>query len=86
MNDKTEMPRKLKSFIFRELVFIENPDEFSETDSLLDAGLDSMGIMRLVMFIEDEFGVTLPDEELVPENVETLASLEGWIERHQQAN
>lgn len=76
------MLQKLKTFIFKELVFIDNADEFTETDDLLEAGLDSMGIMRLVLFIEDEFGVTLPDDELVPDNLRTLKSLEDWINRH----
>lgn len=78
------MLEKLKSFIFQELVFIENPAEFSSTDSLLEAGLDSMGIMRLVLFIEEEFGVALPDNELAPENMETLQRLADWIKRHKQ--
>lgn len=80
------MMQKLKSFIFQELVFIENPETFAPTDSLLEAGLDSMGIMRLVLFIEEEFGVTLPDNELAPENMETLQLLEAWINRRRQAN
>ena len=80
------MLQKLKSFIFQELVFIENPDDFTSNDSLLEAGLDSMGIMRLVLFIEEEYGVILPDNELSPENMETLQRLEDWIKRHQHAN
>jgi acyl carrier protein len=76
------MLQKLKAFIFKELVFVDSADAFTETDDLLEAGLDSMGIMRLVIFIEDEFGVTLPDDELVPDNLRTLKSLEGWINRH----
>jgi D-alanine--poly(phosphoribitol) ligase subunit 2 len=79
------MLQKLKSFIFQELVFIETPDDFTSNDSLLEAGLDSMGIMRLVLFIEEEYGVILPDNELSPENMETLQRLEDWIKRHQQA-
>ncbi len=78
------MLNKLKSFIFEELVFIDNPQEFSEDDDLLEAGLDSMGIMRLVIFIEEEYGVLLPDEELEPENLQTLKRLVAWIKRHQQ--
>lgn len=76
------MLQKLKDFIFKELVFIDNTDAFTETSDLLEAGLDSMGIMRLVIFIEDEFGVALPDDELVPDNLRTLKSLEDWIKRH----
>jgi D-alanine--poly(phosphoribitol) ligase subunit 2 len=75
---------KLKSYIFQELLYIEDPAAFGEHDDLLQAGLDSMGIMRLVIYIENEFGVTLPDDELAPENLQTLSRLENWIERHRQ--
>jgi len=78
------MLQKLKSYIFQELIFVDNPDVFSEEDDLLQAGLDSMSIMRLVLFIEDEFGVVLPDDELTPENMQTLSRLQKWIGRHQQ--
>lgn len=78
------MLQKLKSYIFQELVFVEQPDAFGEDEDLLQAGLDSMSIMRLVLFIENEFGVVLPDNELVPENLQTLSRLENWIKRHQQ--
>ncbi|MEE9342396.1 MAG: acyl carrier protein [Gammaproteobacteria bacterium] len=76
------MLQNLKRYIFKELVFVDNADEFTETDDLLDAGLDSMGIMRLVLYIEEAFGVSLPDDELVPENLRTLKSLEDWVNRH----
>ncbi len=77
------MQQKLKSFIFQELVFIDDPSSFTENDDLLAAGLDSMGIMRLVLFVEETFGVTLPDDEIEPENLQTLSRLYGWIKRHQ---
>jgi acyl carrier protein len=76
------MKPKIREFIFQELIFVADPDQFSDDDDLLEAGLDSMGIMRLIMFIEDNFGVTLPDEEIDPDNVQTLNSLEKWILRH----
>ncbi|MGR9100077.1 MAG: phosphopantetheine-binding protein [Gammaproteobacteria bacterium] len=78
------MKKKLRDFIFRELVFTADPEGFGDQDDLLEAGLDSMGIMRLIMFIENEFGVTLPDNEIEPENVQSFDALERWIERHRQ--
>jgi acyl carrier protein len=78
------MLQKLKSYIFQELVFIEDPESFGEEEDLLQAGLDSMAIIRLVLFIENEFGVVLPDDELAPENLQTLSCLVNWIKRHQQ--
>jgi len=74
---------ELKSYIFQELLYVYDPDAFGEQDDLLEAGLDSMAIMRLVLYIEKEYGVTLPDTELVPENLQTLGRLEAWIHRHQ---
>jgi len=76
------MHKVLKNFIFEELVQIDNITSFTEQDDLLDAGLDSMGIMRLVLFIEEELGVSLPDEEIEPDNIQTLAAIVSWIERH----
>jgi len=76
------MKKKLRDFIFEELVFVADPKQFSDEDDLLEAGLDSMGIMRLIMFIEDKYGITLPDTEIEPDNVQTFNALEQWILRH----
>jgi len=76
------MHQALKNFIFEELIQIDDITLFTEQDDLLEAGLDSMGIMRLVLFIEEEFGVSLPDEEIEPDNIQTLKSIVSWIERH----
>ena len=75
------MKEKLKTFIFAELIYHEDPDSFGDDDDLLEAGLDSMGIMRLIMFAEKEFGVTLPDTEIEPDNVQSLNALERWIQK-----
>ena len=77
------MKPQLRTFIFEELVFIAEPTRFGDDDNLLEAGLDSMGIMRLIMFIEEQFNITLPDTEIDPDNIETLNRLETWILRHQ---
>ncbi len=76
------MKKKLRDFIFQELVFVASPEQFGDDDDLLEAGLDSMGIMRLIMHIENEFGITLPDSEIEPENVQSFNALEQWILKH----
>lgn len=76
------MKQKLREFILQELIFVAEPDKFSDDDNLLDAGLDSMGIMRLIMHIENEFGVTLPDNEIEPENIQSFNAIEQWILKH----
>ena len=76
------MKKKLRDFIFQELIFVADPEHFANDDDLLEAGLDSMGIMRLIMFIENEYGITLPDTEIEPDNVQTFNALEQWILKH----
>ncbi len=76
------MKKKLRDFIFQELVFVASPEQFGDDDDLLEAGLDSMGIMRLIMHIENEFGITLPDSEIEPENVQSFNAMEQWILKH----
>lgn len=78
------MKNQLRDFIFHELIYVAEPERFGDDDNLLEAGLDSMGIMRLVMFIESTFNITLPDTEIEPDNVQSLNALERWIIRHNQ--
>ena len=77
------MKQKIREFIFNELIFVAEPEKFSDDDDLLEAGLDSMGIMRLIMHIEEQFSVTLPDSEIDPDNVKSFNALEQWIVQHQ---
>ncbi len=78
------MKKKLRDFIFEELIFVAEPSQFSDDDNLLEAGLDSMGIMRLIMFIEDKYSITLPDTEIEPENVQSFNTLEQWILKYKK--
>ncbi len=80
----TDIRAKLRGFVLEELVYCEDPDTFSDDEDLLEAGLDSLGIMRLIMFAEREFGITLPDTEIEPDMVRNFNALTGWIESHRQ--
>jgi acyl carrier protein len=74
----------LRQFVLTELIYCEDIESFSDEEDLLEAGMDSMGIMRLIMFSEREFKVTLPDTEVEPDSVRTINALVGWIEEHQK--
>ena len=50
-------------------------------DPLLSHGIiDSLGILEVVAFVEREFGITVADEELVPESFESIASIAGFVD------
>jgi acyl carrier protein len=57
-------------------------EDFVLTDdtSLLDSGLiDSTGVLELLTFLESEFGITIDDAEVVPENLDSLRSIEAFV-------
>jgi acyl carrier protein len=54
----------------------------SREDRLLDTGvLDSLGILDLVSFVEQEFGVTISDDELLPENFQSIEAIAAFVLR-----
>lgn len=53
-------------------------------ESLLDSGLlDSASILELVAFVEGRFGIEVPDEELVPDNFETIDAITAVVKTKQ---
>jgi len=72
---------RLVAFLNTELVR-GRPGLDVERDALVDSGIiDSLGILKLVTFLEREFKVKLGDEALVPENFETLDAILALVER-----
>jgi acyl carrier protein len=53
-----------------------------DEDSLLDAQvIDSLGILELVTYVEEAFAITVTDDDLSPENFESIAALAGFVDR-----
>ena len=60
----------------------KNVADVGPDDSLLESGtLDSVGVMRLVAFLESRYGIEVQDDDLMPENFDTLAAITAFIER-----
>ena len=45
--------------------------------------IDSTGVLELVSFLEEQFGVTVEDEEMIPDNLDSLDNLAAYIARKQ---
>ena len=55
-----------------------------ETDSFLEKGIiDSTGVLELVSFIEATYGFRVEDEELVPENLDTIGDVASFVLKKQ---
>jgi len=77
-----ETTKILKRFIINEIAAELSLKDLDENQSLLEAGiLDSLGIMKLVAFIEAKFLLKIEDDELSPENFETLSDISKMISK-----
>lgn len=68
--------------------FIMGADEqpFSDSDSFLELHIvDSTGFLELIVFIEDTFGIQVADEDMVPENLDSLNAIEAFVNRKKAA-
>jgi acyl carrier protein len=53
-------------------------------DDLEAAGVDSMGLLKILLFVEAEFGFWMPDADLRPENISSLRTLAGYVSRRRR--
>ncbi|HEY3139541.1 MAG TPA: acyl carrier protein [Acidimicrobiales bacterium] len=57
-------------------------DGFANDESLLDSGIvDSTGVMEVVTFLEESFGISIDDEELIADNLDSVDRLSGFVHR-----
>lgn len=61
---------------------VEIGDETSFMDEHL---LDSTGFIELITFVEETFGVTVKDEEMLPENFDSLSNIAAYVARKREA-
>ena len=57
-------------------------EEYTNEESFLRSGtIDSTGMLELISFVEEHFGVEIDDEELVPDNLDSVDNLVGFLAR-----
>ena len=80
-NMTTNIP-KIRAFIFENFLFDAEEDVLQNEASFLEQGIiDSTGVLELVDWLEEEFDMTVEDEELVPENLDSVILLAAFIAR-----
>jgi acyl carrier protein len=74
----------LRRFIEENFLFGKDGSALRAEDSLLETGvIDSTGVLELIAHLESEFGIEVLDDELVPENLDSIRSLVAFVERKQ---
>ena len=72
----------IEQFILTELTQGRGITSIAADENLLSRGIvDSHGVMELVGFLEDRYGISVGDEDLSPENFESVQSIAAFVER-----
>jgi acyl carrier protein len=74
------LKHSIREFIETSFLFREDRQRLTDDESLLGAGLiDSTGILELVSYLEAEFGIAVQDEEIVPENLDSVSQIAAYV-------
>lgn len=74
--------QQIIDFITTNFLFDADSSNVGEEDSLLESGvIDSTGVIELVAFVEQTYGIVVEDEEIVPENLDSVANIVHYLER-----
>ena len=81
----TSTPREIiRSFILREFLPDVEADELSPTTPLISGGiLNSIATVRMVMFLEEQFGIQMQPHEINADNLETIDRIAELVRRKQ---
>lgn len=72
---------QIRNFILQNFI-LERPEDLVDDESMLNKGIiDSTGVLELVAFIESTFEIKVEDEELIPENLESINNIASYLER-----
>jgi acyl carrier protein len=78
----TDVSTAVRAFVEENFLYRSDGGAIAADQSLLDAGLiDSTGILELVAFLEERFGIQMADADIVPENLDTLDSIAAYVRR-----
>jgi acyl carrier protein len=76
MNTRSE----IRSYLFGTLIPTDRASWPADDANLFELGLDSLRLMQMLVYVEQQLKVRLPDHEVTPERVETVNALVEWIE------
>jgi len=78
------MKKIIRHYIMENLLFTEDESILQDSSSFLDEGIiDSTGVMEIILFIEETFGIKVNDDEMLPANLDSVDNLAAFVQRKQ---
>jgi len=80
--DENTTRSELKKFINDSFMFGQTEQTFSDSDSFMEKGIvDSTGVLELTSFIEEKYEIVIEDDEMTPDNLDSLDNLVQFVSR-----
>jgi len=78
-NFRTDVKEQVRAFISSNF-YVADPTALEDGASLLDRGIiDSTGVLEVIFFIEETFGIRVEDSEILPENLDSIEQIANFI-------
>ena len=75
---------RIRQYVVENYLYMRQDVQLLDDDPLLARGtIDSMGVMELIAFLEEEFGVTVGDADITEENLGSLAAIARYVASRQ---
>jgi len=72
--------KKIRQFIMDELITDGSSIELTDSMALIDSGIiDSLGIMALLGFLEENFSIQISGEDLIPDNFSSISTISDFV-------
>jgi acyl carrier protein len=76
-----DIKKQIRQYLAENFLFSSNGFNLGDDASLLEEGIiDSTGVLELVMFVEETFNVEVSDEEIIPDNFDSVNNLAAYVE------
>jgi acyl carrier protein len=83
---QSDISASVRKFINENFLFREGIEAIADNASFLDAGIiDSTGVLELVSYLEDTWGITVADDEMLPENFDSISGIVAYLQRKRDA-
>jgi acyl carrier protein len=80
--DTQDIKGQVRAYIVDNFLMGRSADSLKDMDSFMDTHVvDSTGFLELVTFIEDTWKISVNDEEMVPENLDSLNNIDAYVRR-----
>lgn len=81
----TDIERETRDFLVSNYL-LGHAEQLADDDPLLGKVIDSSGVLELISFLQDHFSITVPDEDVIPENLDSVKSITAYVAKRLLSN